>query len=270
MADAGAAACFLGEINSSQRLPGARPSGLGGGVVVPGGAGCGSLTTSSCASTWTNWNCVPRQWGACWLASVLPEVLERLATTARSDHVSRPWSADPGSDGVCTGNGLMSAMALLDPSTDDTLHRCLDQLIEHKAALFSHLQERWICLPHGLIRAARQAPVCTSRPTSTVCEVVSRWCHAGGVSAGIECAGTRWDRPGAEKQMARPTGCGSRTVAFPPRTLEQMRQSEPPIFGGLPRAFEPTGSLVHPLALEAGGRMGRPNQEFTCCGAPHG
>ena len=28
-------------------------------------------------------------------------------------------------------------------AADDTLYRCLDQLIVHKAALFSHLQERW-------------------------------------------------------------------------------------------------------------------------------
>ncbi len=28
-------------------------------------------------------------------------------------------------------------------ATDDTLYRCLDQLVEHQAALFSHLQQRW-------------------------------------------------------------------------------------------------------------------------------
>ena len=28
-------------------------------------------------------------------------------------------------------------------AADDTLYRCLDQLVEHKPALFSHLQERW-------------------------------------------------------------------------------------------------------------------------------
>src|ERR1035438_8596938 len=28
-------------------------------------------------------------------------------------------------------------------AADDTLYRCLDKLLEHKTALFSHLQQRW-------------------------------------------------------------------------------------------------------------------------------
>lgn len=105
----------------------------------------------------------PRQWGACWLTSVLYQKLgldtfwsQRLLASrkgTRWDHVLQTLVSyrliDPGSEWRLHREWFdKSAMAdLLDGdyrlATDDTLYRCLDQLVEHKAALFSHLQERW-------------------------------------------------------------------------------------------------------------------------------
>ena len=105
----------------------------------------------------------PRQWGACWLTSVLYQKLgldtfwsghlspSRKGT--RWDHVLQTLVSyrliDPGSEWRLHREWFdKSAMAdLLGAdyrlAVDDTLYRCLDQLIEHKPALFSHLQERW-------------------------------------------------------------------------------------------------------------------------------
>jgi transposase len=105
----------------------------------------------------------PRQWGACWLTSVLYQKLgldtfwsERLLASrkgTRWDHVLQTLVSyrliDPGSEWRLHREWFdKSAMAdLLGAdyrlATDDTLYRCLDQLVEHKAALFSHLQARW-------------------------------------------------------------------------------------------------------------------------------
>jgi transposase len=105
----------------------------------------------------------PRQWGACWLANVLYEKLgldafwgERLLASrkgTRWDHVLQTLVSyrliDPGSEWRLHREWFdKSAMAdLLGAdyrlAADDTLYRCLDQLTGHKAALFSHLQERW-------------------------------------------------------------------------------------------------------------------------------
>jgi transposase len=105
----------------------------------------------------------PRQWGACWLASVLYQKLgleefwsQRLSASrkgTRWDHVLQTLVSyrliDPGSEWRLHREWFdKSAMADLLGSdyrlaADDTLYRCLDQLTEHKAALFSHLQERW-------------------------------------------------------------------------------------------------------------------------------
>jgi transposase len=105
----------------------------------------------------------PRQWGACWLANVLYQKLgldefwsERLPTSrkgTRWDHVLQTLVSyrliDPGSEwrlhrewfDKCAMADLLGADYRL--AADDTLYRCLDQLVEHKAGLFSHLQERW-------------------------------------------------------------------------------------------------------------------------------
>jgi transposase len=105
----------------------------------------------------------PRQWGACWLASLLYQKLglddfwsERLPASrkgTRWDHVLQTLVSyrliDPGSEWRLHREWFdKSAMAdLLGAdyrlAADDTLYRCLDQLVAHKPALFSHLQERW-------------------------------------------------------------------------------------------------------------------------------
>jgi transposase len=105
----------------------------------------------------------PRQWGACWLAGVLYQKLEldafwgeRLKTSrkgTRWDHVLQTLVSyrliDPGSEWRLHREWFdKSAMAdLLGAdyrlAVDDTLYRCLDQLLAHKPALFSHLQQRW-------------------------------------------------------------------------------------------------------------------------------
>jgi transposase len=105
----------------------------------------------------------PRQWGACWLANVLYQKLgldnfwsERLLASrkgTRWDQVLQTLVSyrliDPGSEWRLHREWFdKSAMAdLLGAdcrlAADDTLYRCLDQLTGHKAALFSHLQERW-------------------------------------------------------------------------------------------------------------------------------
>jgi len=105
----------------------------------------------------------PRQWGACWLASVLYQKLgldtfwsEHLPVSrkgTRWDHVLQTLVTyrliDPGSEWRLHREWFdKSALAdLLGAdyrlAADDTLYRCLDQLVAHKPALFSHLQERW-------------------------------------------------------------------------------------------------------------------------------
>jgi transposase len=105
----------------------------------------------------------PRQWGACWLACVLYQKLgldgfwnERLPVSrkgTRWDHVLQTLVSyrliDPGSEWRLHREWFdKSAMADLIGAdyrlaADDTLYRCLDQLVDHKPALFSHLQERW-------------------------------------------------------------------------------------------------------------------------------
>ena len=105
----------------------------------------------------------PRQWGACWLAMVLWNQLKLdefwgpLLPPSREGtswlHVLKTLTAyrliDPGSEWRLHRLWFdRSAMAdLLDEDfgvvAKDTLYRCLDKLVEHKAALFDHLKERW-------------------------------------------------------------------------------------------------------------------------------
>jgi transposase len=105
----------------------------------------------------------PRQWGACWLVSVLYQKLgleefwsQRLPASrkgTRWDQVLQTLVSyrliDPGSEWRLHREWFdKSAMAdLLGAdyrlAADDTLYRCLDQLVDHKPALFSHLMERW-------------------------------------------------------------------------------------------------------------------------------
>ena len=105
----------------------------------------------------------PRQWGACWLANVLCQKLgldefwrQRMPASrkgTRWDHVLQTLVSyrliDPGSEWRLHREWFdKSAMADLlgadyRVAADDTLYRCLDQLLDHKPALCSHLQARW-------------------------------------------------------------------------------------------------------------------------------
>jgi len=108
----------------------------------------------------------PRQWGACWLALELWQQLE----------LDGFWHArlPPSREGTRWLNVLktLTVYRLLDPGSEwrlhrlwfdrsaladllgedfgiaekDTLYRCLDKLLAHKPALFSHLQARWATL----------------------------------------------------------------------------------------------------------------------------
>src|SRR5499426_3387555 len=105
----------------------------------------------------------PRQWGACWLACNL---YEQLA-------LDQFWAARlPNSrEGTCWRHILQTLVCyrLIDPGSEWRLHRqlyersamgdlldedqgvveknalyrCLDKVLEHKQALFSHLTDRW-------------------------------------------------------------------------------------------------------------------------------
>ena len=105
----------------------------------------------------------PRQWGACWLALELWEQLQldafwqkRLPPSQKGTswlNVLKTLSCyrliDPGSewrlhrqwwDASAIGD-LLGEDARLAES--HKLYRCLDKLVEHKEALFTHLTERW-------------------------------------------------------------------------------------------------------------------------------
>jgi transposase len=105
----------------------------------------------------------PRQWGACWLALWLWEQLkldefwhQRLPASREGTRWDLILAAlttyrlvEPGSewrlhrhwyDTTALGDLLGPSFAL---GSKDNLYRCLDRLLEHKPALFSHLRQRW-------------------------------------------------------------------------------------------------------------------------------
>jgi transposase len=107
--------------------------------------------------------CRPRQFGACWLACHLYEQLaldrfwkDRLPDSREGtcwQHVVQTLVCyrliDPGSewrlhrlwfDTSAMGDLLGEDYALVEKNA---LYRCLDKVLEHKQALFSHLTERW-------------------------------------------------------------------------------------------------------------------------------
>jgi transposase len=107
--------------------------------------------------------CRPRQFGACWLACHLYEQLaldqfwkDRLADSREGtcwQHVLQTLVCyrliDPGSewrlhrlwfDQSAMGDLLGEDYGLVEKNA---LYRCLDKVLEHKPALFSHLTERW-------------------------------------------------------------------------------------------------------------------------------
>lgn len=105
----------------------------------------------------------PRQWGACWLACVLYQQLhldkfwsEQLSPSRKGTDWAKVLQTlvcyrliEPGSEWRLHRHWFdNSAMAdLLDGDFSmvhkNTLYRCHDKLLEHKAALFKHLRERW-------------------------------------------------------------------------------------------------------------------------------
>ena len=105
----------------------------------------------------------PRQWGACWLACQLYEQLgldrfwaERLPHSREGtcwQHILQTLVCyrliDPGSEWrlhrqwferSAMGDLLGGDFALAEKNA---LYRCLDKLLPHKGALFSHLRQRW-------------------------------------------------------------------------------------------------------------------------------
>ena len=105
----------------------------------------------------------PRQWGACWLALWLWELLgldkfwsQRLPPSregTRWDLILAALAAyrliEPGSEwrlhrhwyGTTALGDLLGADFSL--GSKDNLYRCLDQLLKYKRELFSHLRQRW-------------------------------------------------------------------------------------------------------------------------------
>jgi hypothetical protein len=105
----------------------------------------------------------PRQWGACWLACRLYEQLgldQFLTDHLLDSRKGTRWRhilqtlvcyrlIDPGSEWRLHRHWFeQSAMADLLGADyglveKNALYRCLDKLLEHKAALFDHLRQRW-------------------------------------------------------------------------------------------------------------------------------
>ncbi len=105
----------------------------------------------------------PRQWGACWVACLLWQQLQLDAFWAERLAASREgtdWKTilqvltiyrllDPGSEWRLhrqwwASTALDQLLGLHLPVLDkDCLYRTLDRLLEHRDALFKHLQSRW-------------------------------------------------------------------------------------------------------------------------------
>jgi transposase len=161
---------YLGEINDSQRngwtksiealeggvskqislFPSDRPAGVGAKDAVQ--IEMSKLTLSN-----------PRQWGGCWLACELWQMLEmdefwqdrlgssrkgtrwlnvlkvltvnRLCDPSSEWRVHRLWY-----DQTAMGDLLGTDFSV---ASKDTLYRCLDLLLPHKEELFKHLKKRW-------------------------------------------------------------------------------------------------------------------------------
>jgi transposase len=111
----------------------------------------------------------PRQWGACWLACQLWNLLDldtfwipRLRPGRKKTHWLNILKTlvcyrliSPGSEWALHRHWYrQSAMGDLlgeeiDVISKDKLYRCLDQLLEHKKELFSYLTKRWRSLFHA-------------------------------------------------------------------------------------------------------------------------
>ena len=121
----------------------------------------------------------PRQWGACWLACQLYEQLELdrfWAPRLAGLRAKAPAGAHAADAGVLpadrSGQRVAAAPAVVRAERDggsarrpisrwsekNTLYRCLDKLLAHKEALFSHLRERWQDLFGAALRCAALRP----------------------------------------------------------------------------------------------------------------
>jgi transposase len=108
----------------------------------------------------------PRQWGACWLALWLWELLgldqfwgQQVAPSREGTRWALILAAltvyrliEPGSEWRLHRHwfGTTALGDLLGPDFSlgckDNLYRCLDRLLKHKRELFAHLQQRWVDL----------------------------------------------------------------------------------------------------------------------------
>jgi transposase len=108
----------------------------------------------------------PRQWGACWLALWLWELLgldQFWSQRAPPSREGTRWALilaamtayrliEPGSEWRLHRHwfGTTALRDLLGPDFSlgckDNLYRCLDRLLKHKSELFSHLRQRWVDL----------------------------------------------------------------------------------------------------------------------------
>lgn len=166
---------YLGEINDAQRAAWCRSIA----VFDEDRGACSQLALFpedraapelACAVVQVKLNALqlrrPRQWGACWLACALWDLLEleafwrpRLPPSRKGTrwlNVLKTLVAyrliDPGSewrlhrtwfDRSAMGDLLGEDFTI---AKSDTLYRCLDKLVAHKQALFSHLHQRWQAL----------------------------------------------------------------------------------------------------------------------------
>lgn len=160
---------YLGEINDAQQAGWVRAMELVDGkhsrqlALFPADreppAGCAALQVRMDALELLR----PRQWGGCWLALALWDLLRlddfwcsrlppsregtdwvgvlktltvyRLLDPGSEWHLHRHWF-----DRTAMADLLGADFGL---AAKDALYRCLDRLLEHKQALFAHLTERW-------------------------------------------------------------------------------------------------------------------------------
>src|SRR5262245_5059984 len=122
----------------------------------------------------------PRQWGGCWLFSELCKELQldafwraRLGFSREDtdwEHVLQVLVCyrllDPGSEWrlhrVWFEQSALGDLLAEDFSiaAKDTLYRCLDSLVEHKAELFEFLHQRWAAPRSGRTNGSQPAANC--------------------------------------------------------------------------------------------------------------
>lgn len=264
----------------------------------------------------------PRQFGACWLACHLYEQLgldqfwkERLPDSREGtcwQHIVQTLVCyrliDPGSewrlhrlwfDRSAMGDLLGEDYALVEKNA---LYRCLDKVLEHKHALFSHLTERWQdlfgakfdVLLYDLTstyfessepvddRDKRRYGYSRDKRPDCVQVVIALIVTPEGFPLAYEVlAGNTSDRTKlrgflnkieiqygkAERIWVMDRGIPTEEV------LSEMRHSDPPVYYlvGTPRETQPVGAKTFGFALYPGARGGRsetvsPRTRTLCAG----